>query len=53
MKCTDSVEDAAQIIDSKKPARRVFMTFGGPQAHGNSLTVAARYRKRPYSSRSA
>jgi hypothetical protein len=36
-----SVEDAPQIIDSTTPVARVFITFGGPQAHGNSLTVAA------------
>jgi hypothetical protein len=28
-----SVEDAPQIIDSTTPVTRVFITFGGPQAH--------------------
>ena len=32
---------APQIIDSTTPVARVFITFGGPQAHGHSLTVAA------------
>jgi hypothetical protein len=31
------VENAAQIIDSTCPARRVFIIFGGPQGHGGSL----------------
>ena len=29
-----SVEDAVQVTDSTRPARRVSITFGGPQGHG-------------------
>jgi hypothetical protein len=36
-----SVEDAPQIIDSTPPAGRAFIAFGGPQAHGHSINVAA------------
>lgn len=35
-----SVEDAPQILDSTTPAARVFIHFGGPQAHGYSLATA-------------
>jgi hypothetical protein len=37
-----SDEDAVQNIDPTRPARHVFVDFGGPQAHGYSFTVTAR-----------
>src|ERR1035437_8173095 len=38
-----SVEDAAQVIDFTRPDHRVFINLGwAGQAHGHSLTVAAR-----------
>jgi hypothetical protein len=36
-----SAEDVPQIVDSTPPADRAFIAFGGPQAHGHSITVAA------------
>ena len=38
-----SVEGAIQADDSTTPVTRAFILFGGSQAHGHSLTVAARY----------
>ena len=33
-----SLEDAGQVTDSKQPEKsRVFINFGGPQAHGDSV----------------
>ena len=41
-----SVEGAIRVVDSTTPAARAFVRFGGPQAHGLSLTVVARQRPR-------
>jgi hypothetical protein len=37
-----SVEEPIQIVDFTRAAIRVFIHFGGPQAHGHALTMAAR-----------
>ena len=44
-----SVEGAIQVVDSSTPVARAFVRFGGPKAHGLSLTVVA--QKRSYSFR--
>ena len=41
-----SVEGAIPVVDSTTPAARALVRFGGPQAHGRSLTVVPRKRSR-------
>ena len=41
-----SLEDAGQVTDSKQPEKsRVFINFGGPQAHGDSVENSLPWRK--------
>ena len=53
VKCNRSLEDAVEDMSARMPTRtaesprheRVFIAFGGPQGHGDSLTVAALKRQ--------
>ena len=43
-----SLESAGQTTDSKAPKNsRIFIGFGGPQAHGDSVEDAVRCRAEP------